>query len=183
MKDPNRLKKKNNPVRPPIVSLVGSSGAGKTTFLEKLIPELVRRGFRVGTIKHDVHGFEMDTPGKDSWRHKHAGAVLSMIASPFQVGMVMDVDHDHSPEELLPLISGVDIILTEGYKKAGRIKVEVFRPDGRDKTPLCANDDALIALVSDVAVDLRVPRFPLSDVKRLAGFLITRFKLKPSPFR
>ncbi|HUU81381.1 MAG TPA: molybdopterin-guanine dinucleotide biosynthesis protein B, partial [Acidobacteriota bacterium] len=84
----------------PIVLFVGSSGSGKTTLLEKLIPELTRRGLRVGTIKHDVHGFEMDQPGKDSWRHKHAGALASIISSPHQIGEVMDVDHDHSLDEL-----------------------------------------------------------------------------------
>ena len=82
---------------PPIVSIVGNSGSGKTTFLEKLIPEMIRRGFKVGTIKHDVHGFEMDKPGKDSWRHKRAGAHTTMISSPYQIGMVMDVDEDHNP--------------------------------------------------------------------------------------
>ena len=85
---------------PPIVSIVGPSGVGKTTLLERLIPELTGRGYRVGTIKHDVHGFEIDQPGKDSWRHKHAGAQVTVISSPNQIGMVMDVDHDHHLEEL-----------------------------------------------------------------------------------
>ncbi|UCF95758.1 MAG: molybdopterin-guanine dinucleotide biosynthesis protein B, partial [Desulfobacterales bacterium] len=75
---------------PPIVSTVGYSGSGKTTLLEKLIAELKQRGFRVGTIKHDVHGFEMDRPGKDSWRHKQAGASVTVISSPYQIGMVKD---------------------------------------------------------------------------------------------
>ncbi len=75
---------------PPLVSIVGNSGAGKTTLLEKLIAAVTQRGFRVGTIKHDVHGFEMDKPGKDSWRHKQAGAVTTLISSPKRIGMVMD---------------------------------------------------------------------------------------------
>ena len=162
---------------PSIISFVGSSGSGKTTLIEKLIPALIRLGFKVGTIKHDVHGFEMDKPGKDSWRHKQAGAAVSMISSPFQIGMVMDVDHDHSPEELSWFLSGVDIILTEGYKRKGRAKVEVFRPDGRGQEPLCTNDENLIALVSDTPVDLGVPRFPLNDIAGLADFLITRLEL------
>ncbi|MBW2556910.1 MAG: molybdopterin-guanine dinucleotide biosynthesis protein B, partial [Deltaproteobacteria bacterium] len=79
---------------PPVVSVVGNSGAGKTTFLEKMIPEMVGRGLKVGTIKHDVHGrFEMDKPGKDSWRHKHAGASTTVISSPYRIGIVMDVKY------------------------------------------------------------------------------------------
>jgi len=167
----------NNQIEPPIISFVGSSGSGKTTLLEKLIPELTRLGFKVGTIKHDVHGFEMDKPGKDSWRHKQAGAAVSMISSPFQVGMVMDVDHDHRPDELSSLLSGVDIILTEGYKRKGRAKVEVFRPDGRGEKPLCMNDESLIALVTDTHIDLGVPRFSLNNIKGLADFLINHLGL------
>jgi molybdopterin-guanine dinucleotide biosynthesis protein B len=162
-----------NPNKPPIISLVGSSGSGKTTLMEKLIPELIRKGFRVGSIKHDVHGFEMDKPGKDSWRHKQAGAAVSIISSPSQIGMVMDVDHDHHPDELSSLLSGVDIILTEGYKKKGRVKVEVFRPDGPGQELLCINDEHLIALVSDIPIDIGVPRFSLNDIDGLANFLIT----------
>jgi molybdopterin-guanine dinucleotide biosynthesis protein B len=87
--------------------------------------------------------------------------------------MVMDVDHDHHPDELSSLLSGVDIILTEGYKQKGRAKVEIFRPDGRGQEPLCINDEHLIALVSDIPIDTGVPRFSLDDIKGLADFLIT----------
>ena len=108
----------------PIISIVGASGAGKTTLLEKLIPALSRRGYKTGTIKHDIHGFEIDRPGKDSWRHKHAGASSTIISSPFQIGMVMDVDHDHGLDELAPFLANVDVILTEGYKREYKAKFE-----------------------------------------------------------
>ena len=98
---------------PPIVSIVGYSGSGKTKLIEKLISAFKQRGVRVGTIKHDVHGFEMDRPGKDSWRHKQAGASTTIITSPRQIGMVMDADHDHHPLELMPLMAGMDIVLVE----------------------------------------------------------------------
>jgi len=166
----------NERTGPAMVSIVGFSGAGKTTLLEKLIRELAARGYRVGTIKHDVHGFEMDKPGKDSWRHKQAGSVTTIISSPHQLGMVMDVDHDHSPEELNRFFCNVDIVFTEGYKQGDKPKVEIFR-QGFRKAPMCADDKRLIALVTDTEVDLGVPRFPLNDVKHLADYLIHRFIL------
>jgi len=161
---------------PPVVSVVGYSGSGKTTLLEKLIAELKRRGFSVGTIKHDVHGFEMDRPGKDSWRHKQAGAATTIISSPFQIGMVMDVDHDHKPEELMPLLANMDIILTEGYKKEKMPKLEVFRSEIHS-TPLCQGDEYLLALVSDDPIEMGVPRFPAGDIEKIADCLVRHFNL------
>ena len=170
----------NQPNQPPIISVVGYSGAGKTTLMEKLIGELTRRGYRVGSIKHDVHGFEMDKPGKDSWRHKQAGAATTLISSPHQIGMVMDVDHDHSPDELRIFFNHVNVILTEGYKKQNRPKVEIFRSQIHEE-PLCRNDDNIVAIMSDIPVDLKARRFPLDDVGGLVDFLVERFFLKPYP--
>jgi len=161
---------------PPIVSIVGFSGSGKTTLLEKLIRELSGRGCRVGTVKHDVHGFDMDRPGKDSWRHKQAGAVGVIISSPRRIGMIMDVDHDHHPDELKSFFSPVDIILTEGYKQGNKPKIEIFRAGLRDE-PLCREDPHLIAIVTDANMDIGVPRFSLEGISDLADFLIRRFKL------
>ena len=125
--------------KPPIVCIVGRSGSGKTTFLEKLIPEVRKKGLNVGTIKHHKHDFELDYPGKDSWRHKRAGSAAALISSPQRIGMVMDADHDYRPEELAPFLSGVDVILCEGYKRENRPKVEIFRPEVHDK-PFCIDD-------------------------------------------
>ncbi len=161
---------------PPFVSVVGNSGSGKTTFIEKLIPELIGRGLKVGTIKHDVHGFEIDKPGKDSWRHKHAGASATVISSPYQIGMVMDVAHDHKPDELLSYFNGMDIILTEGYKGGDHPKMEIFRTEIISE-PLCKNDKYLIALITDSDVDLDVPVFSLGAVKQVAEFLIKHFNI------
>ena len=159
---------------PPIVCVVGSSGAGKTTLLERLIPELTGRGIRVGTVKHDVHGFEIDKPGKDSYRHKQAGATVTIISSPKRIGMVMDTDHDLGLDELMAFYSGVDIVLTEGYKRENYPKIEVFRSAVHPK-PLCLEDEELIAMVSEDPVETNVPRFLPDEVKELADFLLERF--------
>ena len=156
---------------PPILLIVGKSGSGKTTLMEKLIPELKMMGLRVGTIKHDVHGFEIDQPGKDSWRHKQAGSMITVISSPQRIGMVMDVDHDHTFDELTPFFSGVDIILAEGYKGKDKPKVEIFR-QGVHSQPLCQNDGNLIALMTDADIDLGVPQFTTNDIRGLAVFLV-----------
>jgi molybdopterin-guanine dinucleotide biosynthesis adapter protein len=167
-------------ITPPVVSVVGNSGAGKTTFLEKMIPEMINRGLKVGTIKHDVHGrFEMDKPGKDSWRHKHAGASTIVISSPNRIGIVLDVEYDHSLDELVSFFSGMDIILTEGYKQDHKPKLEIFRPE-ITKEPLCKNDENLLAFISDVPIEFGVPVFSTGDIKGVADFLIVRFNLIPS---
>lgn len=99
----------------PIVSIVGKSDSGKTTLIEKLIPELNRKGYRVATVKHDVHGFEVDREGKDSWRHRRAGSYSTVLSSPRQLAIIRDMDHDASLEEIRDrFIRDVDIIITEG---------------------------------------------------------------------
>lgn len=161
---------------PKVVCIVGRSDSGKTTLIEKLIPELTRLGFRVGTIKHGAHGSEMDHPGKDSWRHLQAGSMNTVLSSPQSIGMVKAVDHDYSLDELLFLFSDIDIVLAEGYKKAPEPKIEVFRSDLQEK-PLELKDNSSIACVSDTKMETRVPVFGMEEIANLAGFLIDHFKL------
>jgi molybdopterin-guanine dinucleotide biosynthesis protein B len=163
-------------IRIPVVAIVGTSGTGKTTLIEKLIPALKRKGFRVGTIKHDVHGFTIDQPGKDSWRHKDAGASMVLLSSPRQVAMVKDVSRDTPLDQLESYFSEVDIILAEGYKRGNRPKLEIFRPEVHEK-PVCGNDDNLLAMVTDAPGDFGVPRFLLNDAEGIAAFLISHFDL------
>lgn len=170
------LDKSHGKDMPPILCIVGGSGSGKTTYLERLIPELRGMGLRVGTIKHHPGDFEMDIPGKDSWRHRQAGAVATMVSSPARIGMVLEVDHDHDLEELASFITGVDIVLAEGYKRAQCPKIEIFRSEVHDK-PFCIDDGYLMAIVTDADVDLAVPRFVMDDVRGLAAFLSERFGL------
>ena len=165
---------------PPIISIVGKSDAGKTTLLERLVPELRARGYRIGTIKHDVHGFEIDHEGKDSWRHKQAGACAVVISSPNKVALVKDVETEETLDSLASkYFHDVDIILTEGYKKGNKPKIEVFRSQVHN-TPFCKGDKNLVALVSDTSLDLGVPRFELDDIKGLADLLEKRFLIKSS---
>ncbi len=165
----------NRPL-PPLVCIVGYSGAGKTTLMVNLIASLTRCGLRVGTIKHDAHGFQMDHPGKDSFRHKAAGAATSIISSPHQLAMVTDVDHDHAPQDLLPMLGTMDIVLAEGFKRAPLPKIEVFRVE-TGKGPACQGDPHLLAVVSDAPVDWGVRRFAAAEADALADYLISYFRL------
>src|SRR3990170_5042326 len=159
----------------PIVSIVGKSDSGKTTLIEKLVPELTRRGYRVATVKHDVHGFEVDREGKDSWRHKRAGAHTVVISSPNKVALIRDVEKDLDLEEIREkLIRDVDLIVSEGYKKDVQPKIEVFRKE-KHKELLCGKEDHLVAIVSNRPFDVGVPCFDLEDAKGLAGFIIEKF--------
>ena len=162
---------------PPVVSIVSKKNSGKTTLLEKLIPELCRRGYRVGTIKHDVHGFDIDREGKDSWRHKQAGAGTVVISSTRKLAMVKDVEEEYHLEDIIAQFFGdKDIVLTEGYKRGAMPKIEVFR-SAVHRTPLHTDDASnhLIAIVSDIPIDLGVPRIDVNDIPAIADFIEQRF--------
>lgn len=163
----------------PIISIVGKSDSGKTTLIEKLVPELTRRGYRIATIKHDIHGFEVDREGKDSWRHKQAGAHTVVISSPQKVALIRDVEKDLTLAEIREkLIQDVDLILSEGYKKDVQPKIEVFRKE-KHKELLCTKKDNLIAIVSDKEFKVGAPCFFLNDIKGVADFIEEKFlKLK-----
>lgn len=153
----------------PIISLVGRSNVGKTTMLVKIIKELKRRGWKVATIKHDTHGFEIDRPGKDTWQHAEAGADTVVISSPEKFAMISRVAREQTIDEIAARISGVDIIITEGYKRGNKPKIEVFR-QGVYPDLLCPPEE-LIALTSDVPFALGVPCFGLDDAAGVVDLL------------
>ncbi|MBI2915086.1 MAG: molybdopterin-guanine dinucleotide biosynthesis protein B [Firmicutes bacterium] len=171
--------------RAPMVCVVGRSNSGKTTLIEKLLPDLKNRGLRVGTIKHDAHSFDMDHPGKDTWRHAQAGADAVLISSATKLALIRKMDGEAGLDELAGMLTGVDLILAEGYKRSSRPKVEVVAPpSGISAWPtamdrpglLCGPDDNLVAVVSDYPVEAGgAPRFSWDQVNSLSLFLVRTF--------
>jgi molybdopterin-guanine dinucleotide biosynthesis protein MobB len=159
----------------PIVSIVGKSNTGKTTLLEKLIAELTGRGYRIATIKHGSHFFEIDHEGKDSWRHKKAGASITVIASPHRLALIEDVDKDHSIDEIREkYISNEDLIFTEGYKGNPFPKIEVFRSELNEEL-MCTKDGNFLAVASDIKLDVEVPLFDINDAQGIGDLIANKF--------
>lgn len=164
----------------PVISFVGNSGVGKTTFLEKLIPVLKQKGYRVGAVKHDVHRFEIDYPGKDSWRLTRAGSDVVVLSSADKLALIEKPPAERSLPELVDLIADrVDIVVTEGYRGAAAAKIEVSR--AAHSHVLTARLDDLIAIVTDEPFDFPAPQFGLEDPDGVAEFLVSRFNLSPPP--
>jgi len=154
---------------PAIVSFVGRSGSGKTTLLEKLIPVLLRQGVTVGTIKHTHHTPELDPSGKDSARHFAAGASTVVLASAGGIQLVKR-GLGGALEELIRYFEDVDLLITEGYKRERTPKIEVLRSGLSDQL-LCRDDPGLIAVVTDLQLELRVPVLPLDRPEPIADFI------------
>lgn len=158
----------------PMVTFVGRSGAGKTTLLVKLIAELRRRGYRVATIKHHSHnGFDIDQPGKDSWRHARAGSEHVIVAAPDKMATYRILDHELSLDELAATISGVDLVLVEGYKQAELPTFEVVR--AANSLDLVARPEYRFAVATDTPLDLPVPQYGLDDIQGIADCIEGRF--------
>jgi molybdopterin-guanine dinucleotide biosynthesis protein B len=162
----------------PVVSFVGNSGVGKTTFLEKLIRVLKWRGYRVAAIKHDAHKFEIDYPGKDSWRLTQAGSDITVISSRDKLALIERPQTERDLRDIVAMVADrVDIVLTEGYRGAAACKIEVSRL--AHSHVLTATLDDLIAIVTDEPFDYSVPQFGLDDADQVADFLERRFRIRP----
>ena len=161
----------------PVFIFVGHSNAGKTTFVEKLIPELVARGRQVATIKHAHHKVELDTEGKDSWRYKRAGAAMSMLVTAQALQLVADTTERREPRQLADRFLGeADVVLAEGFSHAAGEKIEVLRR-ACGKPPRCMVEDGLIALVTDCPeIYPELPHFDLDDAAGVADFLLRRIQ-------
>ena len=159
----------------PILSIVGRSDSGKTFLMERLISGLSSRGYRIATIKHDVHGFDMDREGKDSWRHKQAGASTVIVSSPTKIAMIEEVEQERSLEEIRDTwIRDVDLILTEGYKGAEYPKVEVSLFTDSEEL-LCTEKSRLVAVVANHDVSRDVPVFRREEIPRFVDWVEQRF--------
>ncbi len=160
---------------PPILCFVGRSNSGKTTLIERLIPELTQAGYRITTIKHAGHGFELDTEGKDSWRHKRAGASTVIVLSKGSMAMFADVPEEMKVEEVRDqyVNSEIDLIIAEGWKGEGYPKVVVVR-ERLDEVPV--SPDGLLAIVSMKPIEnTPVPCIDRDDIKQLAEIVIKHF--------
>jgi molybdopterin-guanine dinucleotide biosynthesis protein B len=164
---------------PAVVAIIGKKNCGKTTLIERLIPELIDLGCRIGTIKHHHGDISMDQPGKDTWRHKQAGAHAVLLSSPSGLGFIRDTPGEIPVKDLVDqYFSDVDLVLTEGYKKEAIPKVEIFRSTIHAE-PLPDPGENLIAIMSDVEVTRATPRFTLEETRPLAEFLVENVLKRP----
>lgn len=162
-----------------IVSIIGKSNSGKTTLIEKMLPVFNGKNYRIGTIKHHLHDYESDIAGKDSWRHQNAGARQTMIASPSKLSFFSKTASEPSIDFLVDYFNDSDIIITDGYKKGDKPKIEVFRPS-HYSVPVAGADDNLIAYATDAPdfnFSLKVPVLDLNDAAGVVEFILDYFKL------
>lgn len=161
----------------PVFSVVGSkSNVGKTRVLCDIIRELKTRGYRVATIKHDVHGFDIDHPGKDTWLHAQAGADIVSISSTNKMAIIEKLEREYSLDEMIEKIKNVDIIITEGYKYGDKAKLEVFRKEIAEE--LISEDEDLFGIVTNKVFDKDIPQFDLDGIDKLVDLIEKKFLLK-----
>ena len=164
-----------------VFGVVGWKNGGKTTLVERLIADISERGFRVATIKHAHHGFDIDQPGRDSWRHREAGAIQVLVASRRRWALMTELrgQQEEPPlADLLRQLAPADLVLIEGYKRDGHPKIEAWRRACR-QPPLALSDPTVRALARDEAPEgIAVPQFCLDDVKGIAGFILRETRLQ-----
>ena len=156
-----------------LYGVTGWKNAGKTGLMERLVREITARGLRVSTLKHAHHAFDVDQPGRDSYRHREAGASEVLLASGRRFALIHELRGAQEPplESLLARLAPVDLVLIEGYKRAGHAKIEAHRAE--TGKPLIAPDDPSIrAVASDVPLDLDRPVFDLDATAAIADFIL-----------
>jgi molybdopterin-guanine dinucleotide biosynthesis adapter protein len=155
-----------------VIGLAGWSGAGKTTLLTRAIPQFARQGLRVSVIKHAHHAFDVDVPGKDSWRHREAGAAEVLVSSSKRWALMHELRGDAEPRlpELLAKMSRVDLVVVEGFKREPHRKLEVHRA-ANGKPWLFPDDPGIVGIVTDGSVETRLPVVHLDDVDAIAALI------------
>lgn len=162
---------RGDPARIPVLSVVGAKGAGKTFLIERLVPELRRRGYRIAVIKHDVHGFEIDQEGTDTWRIAKAGAEIVAIAGPGRTAVMQHLHGETPPADLLEGMRGVDLVVLEGYSRETYPKVEVRRRGVlTDRLPPAGQ---VLAIVTDAPDAMSPPAFSFDDISALVDRLVS----------
>jgi len=163
-----------------VFGFAGYSGAGKTTLIEQLIPRFVARGLAVSLIKHAHHGFDVDRPGKDSYRHREAGAREVMLVSDQRWVLMHEMRDAGEPtlEGQLARLSPCDLVLIEGYKFSGVPKLEVYRP-GLGKPAIYPQGLNIVAVASDENFELPLPWFDLNDSAAIAAFILRYLEMSP----
>ncbi len=156
-----------------VIGLAGWSGAGKTTLLCRLIPALIGRGLRVSTLKHAHHAFDVDKPGKDSFLHREAGATEVLIGSAGRWALMHELRGEAEPElpALLARMSPVDLVLVEGFKRAGHRKIEVHRAVV-GKPLLHPDDPTIVAVAADPVLAAAIPSVALGDVEAVVALVL-----------
>jgi len=156
-----------------IIGLAGWSGSGKTTLVTKVIPVLVGRGFKVATIKHAHHGFDIDQPGKDSWLHREAGASEVAVVSSRRWAIVHELAGEPEPPfgDILAKLSPVDLVIVEGFKRHPHPKLEIYRATV-GKPLLHPDDNCIVAIATDVPLpQAQIPVVMLDDIESIANVL------------
>jgi molybdopterin-guanine dinucleotide biosynthesis adapter protein len=152
-----------------VISIVGKSSSGKTTFLEKLLRELSSRGYQIATIKHSHHSLDFDNPKKDSFRHSQAGAAATMVSSTTAVQIIKPMRQEMKIEELVRYYGeDFDLILTEGFSRDNAPKIEIHR---KESGPLLESASNIVAVVTDEPLETSAPQFALEDVKGVADLI------------
>lgn len=165
-----------------VFGIAGWSGSGKTTLLEKLIPALTARGLKLAVIKHAHHGFDIDRPGKDSYRHREAGAVEVLLSCNDRWALMHERRGEAEPAlaELLGHLSPCDLVLIEGFKQEPVPKLEVHRP-AHGKPPLFAERSDIVGVATDGEVATDLPVLPLNDIAAIADFVMNTLDLQERP--
>ena len=156
-----------------IFGFAGWSGSGKTTLIEKLIPLFVARGLKVSLVKHAHHSFEVDQPGKDSYRHRHAGCSEVLVTSSRRWALVHELRGAAEPalEEHIKRISACDLLLVEGFKRERIPKLEVYRSTVGEPL-LHPHDESIVAVACDERLETRLPQFDLDDAPAISSFIL-----------
>ena len=164
----------------PVVAIVGKSQSGKTTVIEKLIPEFKRRGYRVAAVKHAHAGVEMDIPGKDTWRFTQAGSDVVGIVSSSKITIFKNTTVEPDIHEIIRALGNdYDIVLVEGFKKNKIPKIEVHRSELGEG--LACSDSELSAVITDVELRTRLPQFNVQDIEQIADFIQREIMNKANP--